>query len=246
MPRELKNIRVDFISLVKAGANGKVIILKNSDKTPVFDKVIKIKKTVEGVAYGIVYAPDEVDAQGDFARADEIKKAAYEFMKNLSGRNVDKNHSFEKQNAYIAESWLVRKGDPVFEKEKDGAWAVGIKLEDDKLIEGIKKGEIKGLSMAGQAETVKKGDDSTGLIKGLADAIRSAFAKADDKNTGDEDMTELKKTLEEGFTTISDKIKKVSDAVDTMGKRVDMVETAMKKSAQDKDAFEKSEVDGIV
>lgn len=32
---------------------------------------------------GIVYEPDVVDSQGDFAKADEIEKAAWKFMKRL-------------------------------------------------------------------------------------------------------------------------------------------------------------------
>ncbi len=77
MPKNrLSNIVVTHISLVKAGANNKTIIYKSSKNAPQWQKDIEIKKsnTKEGIVYGIVYAPDEIDSQGDFAKADEIKR----------------------------------------------------------------------------------------------------------------------------------------------------------------------------
>lgn len=35
---------------------------------------------------GIVYEPDTVDAQGDFAKAEDIEKACWEFMRRLQGK----------------------------------------------------------------------------------------------------------------------------------------------------------------
>lgn len=154
MPRELKNLHVSWISLVDKGANRKSIIFK-SDKF-VSDKLLKtidIKKTDEEkhLVYGIVYAPDEVDAHGDFSKAATIENAAHEFMKERNTQNVDKQHSLEKQPAYIAESWIVRKGDELF-PEEIGAWAVAIKVEDEELWLAVKSGEIGGISLYGEAE----------------------------------------------------------------------------------------------
>ena len=149
----LRNIDVQYISLVKKGANKRTIIYKSADDSP-HSWEIPIRKFDEekGIVYGIVYAPDDVDTQGEYTTAEEIEKAAYRFMRNLNLHNVDKQHSFSPEGAYVAESWIVRKGDPLFPNEKEGAWAVGIKLEDEELRDQVKKGELKALSMAGKAD----------------------------------------------------------------------------------------------
>jgi hypothetical protein len=127
---ELSNIDITHISLVKKGANGKQIIYKSA-KDGKYKKDIEIKKSdsEKGIVYGIVYSPDEVDSQGDYATADEIEKAAYGFMKSLNQRNVDVEHSFVSEDAFVAESWILKSNDPIFPDEPEGSWAVAIKLE---------------------------------------------------------------------------------------------------------------------
>ena len=177
MPRELKDIEVTYISLVEAGANKKNIIYKSDENEPVWNKEINISKKdeKEGVVYGIVYSPDEVDTQGDFAKAKEIKKAAYNFMKEKRVDSVDTSHSFKKAGAFVCESWILKKDDPLFKKEKEGSWAVGIKIEDEKLKKDIENGKIKALSMAGTAKTkeVEKGDTT---LKELITSLKEIFS----------------------------------------------------------------------
>lgn len=179
----LADIRVDAISLVRKGANGKTVILKSADaKTPDVDRFVAVKKfdEAEGIVYGIVYAPGQVDAQGDFADAADIKKAAYQFMKDLKNLQVDRDHDDKPAGAYVAESWLVRKGDELFDTEPEGAWAVGIQIENDELKKAVKDGEITGLSMAGTA-------------------TRTAVSKADEQTTGAiAAMTEFFKRMAKG------------------------------------------------
>lgn len=158
MPFELKDIDISMISLVKAGANGKQVILKTADDTVKITHTqhVAIQKfdEVQGIVYGIVYAPEQVDSQGDFAKADEIRNAAYKFMKNRYIPQIDKEHDGQVKPAFVAESWIVKSGDPLFPTESPGAWAVGIKLEDPDLISAVQKGEIAGLSMAGTATKI--------------------------------------------------------------------------------------------
>lgn len=158
MARKLKNINVKFVSLVDKGANGKDIILKTAEdigkslKTIVLAKTDKVKKMV----YGIVYAPGEEDSQGDFSTAEEIEKASQLFMKSMRIQNIDKQHNMEVQKAFVAENWIVRKGDEYFNEV--GAWAVGIKIEDEELWKACESGEIGGLSLFGYAETEEDAD----------------------------------------------------------------------------------------
>jgi len=164
-PKKLTDIAITHISLVKAGANGKAIIYKSSDKDPLYQHQIEIKKSDDerGVIYGIVYAPNEVDTDGEYAEADEIIKAAYNFMKSKNTRNVDKQHSFNNEEAFIAESWIVKENDSIFPDEPVGSWAVAIQLEDEQLKKSAKDGDIAGISMAGTA--LKKEDKNPTVIK---------------------------------------------------------------------------------
>lgn len=160
--KKLKDISIEFISLVKKGANGKQIILKSAEfqGEPDISKYIEIKKydDVEGIVYGIVYSPDEIDAHEEFTDKAEIKKACYGYMKNGMQLNVDRNHDEKPAGAFVAESWITKANDSLFSDEPEGSWAVGIKLEDDALKQAVEKGEIAGISMAGTAikEDVKK------------------------------------------------------------------------------------------
>lgn len=161
--KKLTDIEISFISLVKNPANKKGLIFKSAEtKEPDFQKEIVLKSlSKDGVAYGIVYSPYEVDSQGEWSDGEEIKKAAHNFMKNKNTANVDMEHSFMNEKAFVCESWIIKSYDDIF-PHSVGAWAVGIKINDDELKELINKGEITGLSMAGFA---KKSDEKI-LSKG--------------------------------------------------------------------------------
>ncbi len=151
---ELLTLSVDFISLVKTPATGKGLVLKSAQNGQ-RPQVFSITKMIEDrmVAYGVVYAPGQIDSQGDHAGADAIRKAAYEFMREKRVENIDAEHSFNSEQAYVAESWLVRKGDELFGEEPEGAWAVGIQVADPDIWNMLKSGELTGLSLAGVATT---------------------------------------------------------------------------------------------
>lgn len=148
----LKDLSVTFLSLVKTPATGKGLTLKSA-KPGERAGTFEILKTDDErmIAYGIVYAPDQVDSHGDTADAKTIRRAAYEFMREARLKNIDTEHSFTTQMAYVAESWLVRKGDELFPDEPEGAWAVGIQINDADLWQALKAGELTGISLAGVA-----------------------------------------------------------------------------------------------
>ncbi len=211
MPMELKDIRVTFLSLVPRGANKKRIIWKSAeaakDGEPLEAKLKNLKKSEEKrMVYGIVYSPDQVDTQGDFAKAEEIAKAAHGFMKEALTGNVDVKHDFDPRGAYVAESWLTKGVDSLFDKEPAGSWAVGIKVESDELWEQVKKGELAGLSMAGCAVRVKKEGEGGEILAKIEEMLTKLFkgAKEADKKPDDakkddfspEEIAELAKQLE--------------------------------------------------
>ena len=154
---KLTDLHVHFISLVQRPANGKDLTLKSDRGAPV---MFEIRKTIDEQmrAYGIVYAPGEEDAQGDHTDAPTILRAANEFMREGRLKNVDLEHGFDPAEAFVAESWIVRSGDPLFGDEPDGAWAVGIQITDPNLWRAVKSGEYTGLSLAGYARTAEEDD----------------------------------------------------------------------------------------
>lgn len=164
--RFLKSVNVTFISLVDKGANQKQIIFKSADPSKnTYQKIVQLKKVDEDqhMVYGIVYSPDQPDTDGDFTTAEVIKQMAYDFMKNRNTTNIDKQHDFDADEGFVAESWITKSGDPIFSLEPEGSWAVAIKVTKEDSWAKVKSGEITGLSMAGLAvvEEVKKNNAIT-------------------------------------------------------------------------------------
>lgn len=185
---ELKDLTVEFISLVDRPANGKPLVLKSQGKNkPTMFRFAKMDDALMR-AYGIVYSPDEVDSQGDWATADTIRQAATKFMRQKNQDNVDKQHSYSQEMAFVAESWLIRKADPMFPSEKDGAWAVGIQVNDPELWKQLKSGDLAGISLAGFARVVdpnqpsytSKGDELPGWFAKLFPSLVKSHGN--DKN----------------------------------------------------------------
>lgn len=233
--RKLKDIDVTHISLVRAGANKKTILYKSDSKeAPVWQKEIPIIKEEEGIVYGIVYSPGETDTQGDITTAKEIKKAAYNFLKHKRVDNVDKNHSFKKEDAFVCESWLIRKGDPLFPKEKEGSWAVGIKIESEELKKEIKEGKLKAISMAGSAKVKEVQKAST--LDELIAAIKEVFQSVNLNITGyyrdlEKGETNMPKEQKEQLEK-EDLAKIVKEAVEPLTKSI---QTEFKEALEKKD-----------
>lgn len=179
--RFLKNLDINFISLVDKAANQKVVIYKSADPTKnTHQKTVSIVKVDEDKreVTGIVYEPDVADSDGDYTNADEIKKAAYLFMKNRKTTNIDKQHDENGDEGFVAESWIVQKDDARLPDAKEGSWAVLIKVENDETWEGVKSGEITGLSMGGVAvaEQVQKNDSSDTFFEKLLKTMKDGFS----------------------------------------------------------------------
>jgi crotonobetainyl-CoA:carnitine CoA-transferase CaiB-like acyl-CoA transferase len=205
--RRLKKVEANFISLVGKGANNKIIIYKSANDSlgEKLQKQIEIKKIDEDqhMVYGIVYSPDEIDLQGDLASADVIKDMAYNFMKNAKTNNVDQQHNFVSDEGFVAESWLTKKADPVFPFEKEGSWAVGIKVEKDDTWQLVKNGEITGLSLAGLAvvEEIAKSDGKIQTGASLTEKLKKYFSFKKQINL----LTDLEK-LKASFNEIQNMI----------------------------------------
>lgn len=97
------------------------------------------------IVYAEVYAPLRPDAHNDFATEDVIRKAAWDFMRNLRQDQVDHQHTNELvDSACIVESFIAREGDPLF---IPGAWVVGIHIPNPEEWAKVENGTWNGLSM---------------------------------------------------------------------------------------------------
>lgn len=169
MPYKLKHGDVLFISIVREGANKRQVIFKAAGDAAfaaaqkagqAFSVELRVRKADDErqVIYGIAYpigTEKDTDTQGDFTDAQGVEEMAYGFMaKGRTAWGVDRDHEYRPLDAaFVAESWLVRKGDPLFANPEDeGAWAVGIKIVDKALYDELKKTGYRGLSIAGTAE----------------------------------------------------------------------------------------------
>lgn len=150
--KKITKANITHVSFVPRGANGQdFLIVKEEGITPnlqVESPIIKADDDKHLVT-GVVYAPGVVDTQGEFMEADAIEEAAHEFL--AKHRNTDVRHNFiTNKGVEIVESAVAKAdyeldGVPI----KAGTWTITAKVGDDKLWQGIKKGEYNGFSMGG-------------------------------------------------------------------------------------------------
>lgn len=151
--KEIRDLKVEFISLVGKAANKRTVVYKNAssgDGTPL-ERHVAIRKLDDEkrLVYGIVYPPDEADTEGHTMTAAEIEKAAHEFLQSGRTGQVDRDHDEDPDEGYVVESYIISKGDARFPTDPSGSWAVVIKVTADDTWKQVKKGELSGISMQG-------------------------------------------------------------------------------------------------
>ncbi len=194
--REIKNARIEFVSLVDRAANKKrFLITKSADDTADFlltGKILKADRDTHHIT-GIVYEPMTEDAHGDFMTADEIAKAAYWFAKN--GDKVDRQHNFKSlPGVSVVENWVAKSDTEIDgQKIRKGTWLITVEVDDPQIWDGICKGEITGFSMGGVGEYVKGDVSLDGETENAAVEKRSALKKFSEWLGLDSDEKEIKK-----------------------------------------------------
>lgn len=211
MPR-IKKAKITHISLVPRGANQMGVLYKQDGHLEV-NMIVKGFDDDKGELLAVVYSPNNVDSQGDYADEETIRDMAHSFAKD--GEGIDLRHDgkvLSKEQAYVAESFIIQKGDERFKGTKTyngeevdvtSGWGVLIKIEDLDLRKKYKSGEWQGVSMAGKAEMEKEED--TSIEKSIVSAIKKILPFIGVKTTtqGDQDvaMTEdqIKKAVSDGI-----------------------------------------------
>ncbi|MBA7681069.1 hypothetical protein ES703_89397 [subsurface metagenome] len=143
-----KGERVWMISKLKEEAETK------KSKHYEFNKFIPIfdisKKADEHIVCGIVYAPNEVDSQGDTTTEEEIRKALYSYMEGPQKFKL--NHKGKYIDAKVLEIYIAPMDFAISnQKIKKGSWLLIARVLDEKVWKGIKDGSITGYSLAGRA-----------------------------------------------------------------------------------------------
>ncbi len=175
MPTEIKNAQISFVSLVDKAANKKKFAIIKAEAAPTFEKSIPILKVDDEkrIVTGIVYEPDVLDAHGEFMTAEEIEKAAHQFLKDF--RNIDKQHDFVAGQAEVVESWIAKEAGKLGDQDiVKGTWLMSVHVPDDDTWGEIKKGELTGFSMGGVGERVEHVEKSeVEQAKGLLQVLKT-------------------------------------------------------------------------
>lgn len=104
---------------------------------------IVIKSEDKRLVYGEVYAPMQVDTQGEAMTADQIEQMAHRFLSKGLVSNIDVDHECAESGSVVVESFIARTSDP--DGFIEGSWVLGVKVSSD-LWESVKSGELNGFS----------------------------------------------------------------------------------------------------
>ncbi len=123
---------------------------------------IKARFTMKGlgeekrVVTGIVLEPDVVQRMGadgftDVIGAEEIEKAAWDFMSNV--RKITVDHNAPAPKTEVVESYIAPADFSIGnEKVLKGSWVLSVRILDDALWAAIKEGKYAAFSVGGSAE----------------------------------------------------------------------------------------------
>jgi hypothetical protein len=211
--KRILKAKIDFLSLCPRGANTLQTVYKDEDGKDknVSFSVLSKDMSEQGELIACVYCPELVDGQGDVASAEVIKEMAYGFA--AEGQGIDIRHNSKpvsKEDAFVAESFIIQNGDPRFAGMKNyagavvdvtGGWGVVLKIENEELRKLYKSGEWGGISMGGLMLT--KAEDVSAVDKMCA-VISKAFEKFLPKKDTEIDMDakEFKAALAENNTAL--------------------------------------------
>lgn len=127
-------------------------------------------KDWEQVVFAEVLVPETPNVFGDYWTKEAIKEAAYTFMAEGFGIDVDHDNIDVTGDVHVVESFIARRGDPDF---IEGSWVVGMKILDAEMWEDVLAGRINGYSyeaIVAFLEATLQMDD---------DGVRSGYTEPD-------------------------------------------------------------------
>lgn len=98
----------------------------------------------ERIVMAEVLVPEVPNVFNDYWTRENIKEAAYGFMEQGFGIDIDHNNvDIQGVHATVVESFIARQGDPDF---IEGSWVIGMHILDDALWQDVLDGKINGYS----------------------------------------------------------------------------------------------------
>jgi hypothetical protein len=149
-------IGVEAISLVEYPAIEEDFIALKNQKTE-FKTIDKDKRIVVGLALipnKPIYRKSGDNEYYVFFSRNTVRKSAELYLKNHNNNNATLEHELKVDGVSVVESWIVED----VEKDKtalyglnavEGAWAVVMRINNEKVWQDVKKGIYKGLSIEG-------------------------------------------------------------------------------------------------
>ena len=149
-------IGVEAISLVEHPAIEEDFIALKNQKTE-FKTIDKDKRIVVGLALipnKPIYRKSGDNEYYVFFSRNTVRKSAELYLKNHNSNNATLEHEIKVEGVSVVESWIVED----VEKDKtalyglnavEGAWAVVMRINNEKVWQDVKKGIYKGLSIEG-------------------------------------------------------------------------------------------------
>lgn len=128
-----------------------------------FEIAVRKVDEEEHTVTGVVYAPDEVDAQGDFMTTANVRKMAHNFLaKYNKGASAGLMHEDFTRKLTVVESYLAPQelnigGDPI----TAGSWVSCMKILDAEIWKAVKSEQLGSFSLGGvatNARDIKQGD----------------------------------------------------------------------------------------
>jgi hypothetical protein len=129
-------------------------------------KVDKESRTIYGVVYKASKEFDDTgqptdyeDTQGNWAKADEVKKACHSFNKKLQNTalfkgGVDKQHNEKAGYGIVVESYIAKTDERDINAEA-GDWVAAIEVTDEGCWKEVLKGDVTGFSIGGKAQIIE-------------------------------------------------------------------------------------------
>jgi len=155
---------VDAIALVESPAIESDFIAFSKDQKDISFSMDDTKMELLGAAMVpnmLIYRKDKTGAEYNvYFSSDTIRSIAQVFAKNSFQRNMNLEHTSIPAHSYVFQSYIVdgTKGmySPLNLNLVDGAWVVGVKVQDPNVWNDIKSGKVKGFSVEGVFELIKQ------------------------------------------------------------------------------------------
>lgn len=114
------------------------------------------KSDKKQITYSVVYEPNDLDSQGDWADSEEIEKMAHNFLKNhlievRPAADLQHQEELPLEKAIPVESYIAPVDFNINNQLiKKGSWVLAMHIPDQPTWELVEKGEITGYSFRGK------------------------------------------------------------------------------------------------